>query len=38
MASEQSRIFSAFAARWGARVRSPHGEKVQNAILGGFPL
>ena len=28
--------FFAFAARWGAKVRSPHGEKVRNAILEEF--
>jgi len=34
VAAERSPISFAFTARWGARVRSPHDETVQNATLG----
>jgi len=35
-ASEQSWIVFSLAVCWGAKVRSPHGEQVQNAIGENF--
>jgi len=34
MASQQSRIFFAFAVGRCAKMRSAYGEKAQNAVLG----
>jgi len=30
------RILFGFAVRWGVKVRSPHGEEIQDRILGVF--